>query len=111
MAILVHPRAEGPRASTGPGHCIRSGPRSRTSSVTSPEPEQLLWIIEPLGAAGLEREQIEVLVVRLGFETIVGIGTLATVTDIARDQPAEIQVAWRDVIGRMVGHGPGVAAD
>jgi hypothetical protein len=72
--------------------------------VGSLSPEQLYWIVEPLVDAGLELEQIRVLLFRLGFEAIVSEGstTAACVTTLAIDQPPEVQAAWVHVIGRMI---------
>ena len=69
--------------------------------VSPPAPEQQYWIIEPLLDAGLELEQIRVLLFRLAFEAIVG--DCATVlTALVGDQPPAVQAAWRHAIGRMI---------
>ena len=64
----------------------------------------MYWVIEPLVDAGLDREQIESLIFRLGFESIVngGRGAVTGFTDLVRDQPAQIQAAWWRAIGRMM---------
>ena len=68
-----------------------------------PAPEQQNWIIEPLVAAGLDLEQIRVLVFRLAFEAIIDAdGSVACIDDVVRDQPPEIQAAWWHAIGRML---------
>ena len=70
-------------------------------------PEQLYGIIEPLVDAGLELEQIRVLLFRLAFDAIVseGIPTVSDVTTVVRDQPPEVQAAWMRVVGRMIAVG------
>ena len=60
-------------------------------------------MIEPLLDAGLDLDEIRVLVFRLAFETIVGTGPL---TELAGDQPPRVQAAWRHAIGRMITDGP-----
>lgn len=67
-------------------------------------PEQQYWIVQPLVDAGLDMEQIEMLVFRLGFDGIVGCGgsALTDVTALVQDQPVEIQAAWAQAIGRML---------
>lgn len=67
-------------------------------------PEQLYRIIEPLVDAGLQLEQIRDLLFRLAFEAVVSEGdaTVACVTTVVHDQPAEVQAAWMHVIGRMI---------
>jgi hypothetical protein len=72
--------------------------------VGSLSPEQLYRIIEPLVDAGLELEQIRVLLFRLAFDAVVNEGctTVAYVTTVVRDQPPEVQAAWMRAIGRMI---------
>ena len=84
-----------------------NGPSSRTLFVGSLSPEQLYRIIEPLVDAGLELEQIRVLLTRLAFDAIVseGSATLSGLTDVVRDQPPEVQAAWLRVVGRMIALG------
>jgi hypothetical protein len=65
-------------------------------------------MVQPLLEAGLNVEEIRVLVFRLSFETVVGIdrgapGDLMTLVD---DQPAEVRAAWAETIDRMVTAGP-----
>ena len=72
-------------------------------------PEQHYWVIRPLIDAGLGLDRIRDLLFRLGFEAIVGEArpTFTSVTHVVRDQPDEVQVAWTQVIGRMIAvHGP-----
>jgi hypothetical protein len=75
--------------------------------VGSLSPEQHDRIIEPLVEAGLELEQVRVLLFRLAFEAIVseGSATLSCLTDLVSDQPPEIRAAWVRVIGRMIALG------
>ena len=58
-------------------------------------------MIEPLLDAGLDLDEIRVLVFRLAFDTIVGAAT-PTLTDLAADRPPDVQAAWRLAIGRMI---------
>jgi hypothetical protein len=69
--------------------------------VSAPAPEQSIWIIEPLLDVGLDLDEIRTLVFHLAFQAIVGVGT-ATLIDLARDRPTEVQAAWRHTIGRMI---------
>jgi hypothetical protein len=66
--------------------------------------KQVHWVIEPLLAAGLTVDRIEVLVFRLGFEAVVseGHGTAADVHSVVAAEPAEVQAAWAATIGRMI---------
>ena len=65
---------------------------------------QVHWVIEPLLAAGLTVDQIEVLVFRLGFEAVVsaGRGTVAGVHAVVAAEPPAVQAAWAATIGRMI---------
>ncbi len=67
-------------------------------------PEQRYWVIRPLIDAGLGVDRIRDLLFRLGFEAIVSEGqtTLASVTNVARDQSDEVRAAWTEVVGRML---------
>ena len=67
-------------------------------------PEQQYWLIQPLLAAGVELEQIRVLVFRLAFETVTSGGrdTVMGASSVVSDQPPEVQAAWATVIGRMI---------
>jgi len=58
-------------------------------------------MIEPLLDAGLDLDEIRVLVFRLAFETIVGVGT-APLIELAGDRSPEVQAAWRHTLGRMI---------
>ena len=58
-------------------------------------------MIEPLLDAGLDLDEIRVLVFRLAFEAIVGTGT-ATLTELAGDRTPDVQAAWRLAVGRMI---------
>ena len=58
-------------------------------------------MIEPLLDAGLDLEEIRVLLFRLAFDAIVGVET-ATLTDLAGNRPPEVQAAWRLAVGRMI---------
>jgi len=69
--------------------------------VSPPAPEQQYWIIEPLLDAGLDLEQIRVLLFRVAFEDIVGTSDTA-LTALVGDQPPAVQAAWRHAIGRMI---------
>jgi len=54
--------------------------------------------------AGLELEQIEPLVLRLGFEAIVGQrrGSSESLIQLVSDQPVAVRAAWVEMLGRMV---------
>ncbi|WP_448613323.1 hypothetical protein [Modestobacter sp. URMC 112] len=67
-------------------------------------PEQQYWVIEPLVDAGLGLEEIRGLVFDLSFSAIVteGRGTADCLQSLVSDRPAEVQAAWRRVIGRMM---------
>ncbi len=66
--------------------------------------EEYRWILEPLVDAGLAPERIRTLVFHLGFTAIVDgqPGTHARLTDLVRDEPAEVRAAWTAMIGRMI---------
>ena len=67
-------------------------------------PQQHEWVIRPLIDAGLGLDRIRDLLFRLGFEAIVseGQGTAAQVTTLVSAEPAHVQAAWHEVIGRMI---------
>ena len=67
-------------------------------------PQQHEWVIRPLIDAGVGLDRIRDLLFRLGFEAIVseGRGTAAQVSTLVSDQPPHVQVAWTEVIGRMI---------
>jgi hypothetical protein len=73
-------------------------------SVGPLTPEQRYWVIRPLIEAGLGLDRIRDLLFRLGFEAVVSEGgtTVASVRNLVRDQPDEVQTAWTEVIGRMI---------
>lgn len=86
---------------------IRCGCCLRTSSVRSTGPEQQYWMIQPLLDAGMELDQIRDLVFRLAFDETVTRGcSPARVRELVRGQPAEIQAAWDQAIGRMIAAHP-----
>ena len=62
------------------------------------EQEQHSWLIQPLLEAGMGLEEIRALVVRLACEED---GVLRLVCD----QPARVQAAWHETIGRMLALG------
>ena len=71
--------------------------------MTSLAGEEPYWVVQPLVDAGLGREQITGLVYRLGFEALVDGdgGTSCDLAELVADQPAQVQAAWPEVIGRM----------
>ncbi|TFV79313.1 hypothetical protein E4P39_01295 [Blastococcus sp. CT_GayMR19] len=73
----------------------------------SPSREQHYRIIEPLLEAGLELEQVRALLFRLAFDAIVGAGSTSVggLTELVRDQPAEVQAAWLRALGEMIALG------
>jgi hypothetical protein len=74
------------------------------SSVGPLTPEQRYWVIRPLIEAGLGLDRIRDLLFRLGFEAVVSEGgtTVASVRNVVRDRPDDVQTAWTEVIGRMI---------
>jgi hypothetical protein len=66
--------------------------------------EQVHWVIEPLLAAGLTVDQVEVLVFRLGFEAVVSEGrdTVASVHTVVAAESPQVQAAWAVTVGRMI---------
>ena len=76
----------------------------RPPGVSGPAREQQYWIIEPLLDAGLDLEQIRVLLFRLAFDGIVGQGD-AGLTALVGDQPPAVRAAWQRTIGRMLSDG------
>ena len=69
--------------------------------MNPPAPEQQYWIIEPLLEAGLDLEQVRVLLFRVAFQDIVGDGDTALTTLVGAEPPA-VQQAWRRAVGRMM---------
>ncbi len=67
-------------------------------------PEQQYWLVQPLLEAGVGMDLIRALLFRLGFEDVVaeGRGTVAGLHAVVADQPAEVRVAWTQMIGRML---------
>ena len=84
--------------------CIHRSPSPRTRGVGQLERKQVHWVIEPLLEAGLTVDQVEVLVLRLGFEAVVGEGrgTVASVQTVVAAESAEVQAAWAVTVGRMI---------
>ena len=83
----------------------RIGPRRRTLVVTSHAagPEERRWIIAPLLDAGLTPEEIEVLLVRLGFEAVVrGRDLDASVRRLVDGQPVRVRAAWVETVSRLI---------
>jgi len=72
--------------------------------VWSSAPEAQHWVLEPLLDAGLAMDQIRPLVFQLAFDDLVSDGnaTVAGLHAIVRDQPAGVQAAWAEMIGRML---------
>ena len=64
------------------------------------EQEQHHWLIQPLVEAGMGLEEIRALVVRLACED-------DGVLSLVRDQPARVQAAWHETVGRMIALGSG----
>ena len=67
-------------------------------------PDQQYWLLQPLLDAGVGLDLIRVLLFRLGFEDVVaeGRGTVAGLHAVVADQPAEVRMAWAQMIGRML---------
>lgn len=66
--------------------------------------EHQYWLIEPLLDVGLDLEAIRSLVFRLGFEAVVCAerGTSGGIHRLVGDQPVEVQVAWAQMVDRLV---------
>ncbi len=65
---------------------------------------QQYWLVQPLIDAGLELEEIRVLLFRLSFDGIVhtAAGTAVDAMMLVDDQPAEVRAAWAEMIDRMI---------
>ena len=66
---------------------------------------QAHWVLQPLTDAGLAHEEIERLVVRLAFDSVVRSGCLppSSLGALVADQPAIVRRAWVEVLDRMIG--------
>jgi hypothetical protein len=62
------------------------------------------WLIQPLVEAGLDLDEIGVLVTRLGFEAVVGADRSVDVRVLALvgDRPPPVRAAWMETIVRMI---------
>ena len=62
------------------------------------------WVLQPLIDAGLDREQIEILLYRLSFGAIVGGGgpDRAGLLHVVADQPPAVRTACVTVIDRLM---------
>ena len=63
------------------------------------------WVLQPLIDAGVDRDQIEVLLYRLSFGAIVGGGGPPHGADplhAVADQPPAVRAAWVTVIERLM---------
>ncbi|MGY2003463.1 hypothetical protein [Blastococcus sp. SYSU DS1024] len=72
--------------------------------MESPAPQQqTVWLVQPLVDAGLDLDEIQVLVTRLGFEAVVGTGRAAATDflDVVGDRPRGVRAAWVEVLERM----------
>lgn len=63
------------------------------------------WLLQPLIDAGADGEQIETLVVRLGFAVLVrdGSPSVTELRTVVADTPPAVQAAWTEVISRLIG--------
>jgi hypothetical protein len=87
----------------------RIGPRRRRLFVTlhAERPTGHRWIIAPLVDAGLALEEIEVLLVRLGFEaTVRGRDLDAFVHRLVDGQPVAVRAAWLETVSRLIAAHP-----
>jgi hypothetical protein len=66
---------------------------------------QARWVLQPLTDAGLAHEEIEHLVVRLAFDSVVRSERLApsSLGALVADQPVVVRQAWVEVLDRMIG--------
>ena len=70
----------------------------------SADPDVQRWVLQPLADAGLNRDTIEALLFRLGFEAIVSCGrTLdAGLLRVAGEQSPAVNGALAETIDRML---------
>ncbi|MGY1815180.1 hypothetical protein [Blastococcus sp. SYSU D00820] len=63
------------------------------------------WLLEPLVTAGLDAEEIQTLVCRLGFEVLTADGApgLLRLHRVAADRAPRVQAAWMETVGRLLG--------
>jgi hypothetical protein len=68
------------------------------------DPDVQQWVLQPLADAGLNRDTIEALLMRLGFEAIVSCGREldAGVQRVAGDQSQPVKAALTETIDRML---------
>jgi hypothetical protein len=61
------------------------------------------WILQPLTEAGLARDQVVGLVVRLAFDSVVQPVSLSPihVSSLVEDLPVQVRRAWLEVLDRM----------
>ncbi|MGY1828489.1 MULTISPECIES: hypothetical protein [unclassified Blastococcus] len=71
---------------------------------TAPQ-QETAWLVQPLVDAGLDLDEINALVTRLGFEAVVGTGPGAGtgLLDVVGDRPRDVRAAWVEVLERMTG--------
>lgn len=62
---------------------------------------QQYWLVQPLIDAGLELDEIRVLLVRLSFDVITHTAA-ADAMMLVEDQPAGVRAAWAEMIDRMI---------
>ena len=62
-------------------------------------PEQQRWVLQPLIDAGLQADDIRVLLFRLAAPAV---GVLPHPHELVSDQPARVRAAWTDTIDRML---------
>ena len=66
-----------------------------------------LWLIQPLLDAGLELDEVRMLVVRLVSAADIADWWIApsSLTRLVSDRPPEVRAAWIEVIDRMIASG------
>jgi hypothetical protein len=72
--------------------------------VESTAPQQeTAWLVQPLVDAGLDLDEIQVLVTRLGFEVVVSgdRGVDVRLLDVVGHHPPAVRAAWVEVLERM----------
>ena len=70
-------------------------------------PERKHWVVQPLIDAGLDLEEIMVLLVRLSFDVIVRAetATAAEAMSLVEGRPVGVRAAWAETIDRMMALG------
>jgi hypothetical protein len=71
-----------------------------------PTSESRYRIVQPLLDAGLRKEEVERLLVRLTFDATLGGGTLGDLGDLVEGRPPEVRAAWTRSLVRLLADDP-----